>query len=121
MLIAQIESIQAVQELEAIMAVPGIDAIFIGPGDLSSSMNLVGQFKHPRVEEVIVQIMAKARAAGMPIGIMAFAPEDLFAYAEGGATLLIVGGDLVFMTRGATEALERTHALLGTLKESKGN
>ena len=121
MLIAQIESIQAVQELEAIMAVPGIDAIFIGPGDLSSSMNLGAQFKHPRVEEVIVQIMAKARAAGMPIGIMAFASEDLLPYAEGGATLLIVGGDLVFMTRGATEALERTRALLGTLKESKGN
>lgn len=121
MLVAQIESLQAVQEVEAIMAVPGIDAIFVGPGDLSSSMNLAPQWKHPQVQEVITQVMAKARAIGMPVGIMTFSPEDLFYYVERGATLPTVGTDLTFMMQGATDALERSRTLVGTLKESTGN
>jgi 2-keto-3-deoxy-L-rhamnonate aldolase RhmA len=121
LLIAQIESPAAVQELEGIMAVPGIDAIFIGPGDLSCSLNIAAQWQHPRLQEVISQIIAKARKAGMPFGITTFGPEDFFHYVERGATFMTLGSDLTFMTQGATDALARTRTLLNTRKESAGN
>src|SRR5690606_20296765 len=48
--IAQIESPQAVENLPELLAVDGIDVYFIGPGDLSATMGFVGQANHPEVE-----------------------------------------------------------------------
>src|SRR5262249_19172799 len=43
----QIEHVDAVNDVEAIAAVAGVDFLFIGPGDLSQSVGLPGQWEHP--------------------------------------------------------------------------
>ncbi len=113
LLVAQIESIQAVRNLDAILEVPGIDAIFIGPADLSASMNLLGGMKHPQVLKVIGEIMEHARSRKIPFGLPAGSPSELKEYVERGATLVTVGGDLGFLLNGAQESLRQTRALLG--------
>ena len=53
-LFAQIETLQAVGNLDEICAVEGLSGVFIGPGDLSMSMGLLGQPNHPEVVETVL-------------------------------------------------------------------
>ena len=53
LVIAMIEDIKAVHNLEDILDVSGLDAIFIGPYDLSSSMQITGQFKNELLVETL--------------------------------------------------------------------
>lgn len=49
LIIAQIESIEAVNNIEEIVQVPGIDLFAWGPNDLAQSMGYPGQPDHPEV------------------------------------------------------------------------
>ena len=55
--IVQIEHIEAVQNIDAILDVPGIDGVFVGPFDMSGSMDLPGQINHPQVQEAIKKVI----------------------------------------------------------------
>lgn len=63
LVIAQIEHIEAVANLEDILSVPGIDGYFVGPYDLSASMNMSGQFNHPDM----VAALEKIRQVGIKL------------------------------------------------------
>ncbi len=49
LLIAQIETVEGLNEVEAIAATPGIDVVWLGHFDLSNFMGIPGQFRHPGV------------------------------------------------------------------------
>jgi len=72
----QIEHVTALQNVRDILAVDGIDFVFIGANDLSASMGLLGQPKHPRVLEAIQQVLAAARECGVAVGLNASDPDD---------------------------------------------
>lgn len=67
----QAEGKKAIENLDSILDVPGIDVIFIGPYDLSASLNLIGQIDHPQVIELAKEVIAKATAKGVKIGCFA--------------------------------------------------
>src|SRR5271157_2441747 len=48
-----IEEARAVEQIEEIAATPGIDVMFIGTSDLSFSLGLRGDQKHPKLQEAI--------------------------------------------------------------------
>ena len=75
LLIAMIEHYQAVDTLEEIFLVKGLDAILIGPYDLSASMGITAQFKHPDFCSVMKKINAKAKEYSVPSGIHVVAPS----------------------------------------------
>lgn len=54
--IAQIETIEAVQDIEEIVAVPGLDAVYVGPADLAMSMG-----REPRLDHDDEQVVAAIR------------------------------------------------------------
>ena len=93
LVITQIEHIQAAENLDAILATPGIDAILIGPNDLSGSMGLLGQVSDPRVLAVIDQIIARGRAAGLPVGLAGSTPEAASDWLAKGLSWLTIAGD----------------------------
>ncbi|KAM9863588.1 HpcH/HpaI aldolase/citrate lyase family protein [Leucobacter sp. BZR 635] len=103
-LTVQIESAAAVSDVSRILAVDGVDAIFVGPSDLSASMGLLGQQSHPAVIDAVLHVISAARAAGKPVGVNAFAPEQAERYIEAGANFVAVGADVAILAR-ATEAL----------------
>jgi 2-keto-3-deoxy-L-rhamnonate aldolase RhmA len=114
LLVAQIETIKAVEQVEAIVGTQGMDGIFIGPSDLASSMNLMGQLKHPDVQEKIDQVISEVRARGIPYGIPTTGLEEFERFVERGATLLTVGGDIPFLRDGADRCVrERREWLRG--------
>jgi 2-keto-3-deoxy-L-rhamnonate aldolase RhmA len=67
--ILQIEHIDAVRSIDKILAVPGVSTVVIGSNDLSASMGLIGQPRHPDVIKAIERVIEAGRAAGVPVGI----------------------------------------------------
>ncbi|MEM2991143.1 MAG: aldolase/citrate lyase family protein, partial [Halobacteria archaeon] len=56
LIIAQIETREALDNLEEILTTPGIDAYLIGPNDLAASLGHLGDIHHPEVEKAIENI-----------------------------------------------------------------
>lgn len=87
----QVETQQAIDNIDEILAVEGVDVIFFGPADISSSLGLHGQIKHPRVVSIIETLGQKARAAGKAVGTIARNVEDYAYYRERGFQWLCTG------------------------------
>jgi 2-dehydro-3-deoxyglucarate aldolase len=74
LLIAMIESVQAINNLNEILMVEGLDAIFIGPYDLSASMGLTGQFDNKKFQASIKDIKLKSDKVNIPSGLHVVEP-----------------------------------------------
>lgn len=69
--IAMIESGEGVRNVRSILSeAKGIAALFIGPNDLSTSLGYSGQPAHPETERAIQAVLAVAKEAGVPCGIL---------------------------------------------------
>ena len=100
----QIESRAGVAAAADIAAVDGIDGLFIGPSDLAAGFGHLGNANHPEVQQAMVTVMAAAKAARKPMGILAPVEADARRYLEMGATFVAVGSDLGVL-RMASQAL----------------
>ncbi|MGC3020938.1 MULTISPECIES: HpcH/HpaI aldolase family protein [unclassified Brevibacterium] len=100
-LTVQIESATAVDNAAEIAAVEGIDQIFVGPSDLAASMGLLGQQTHPDVTDAVARTFEAVKAAGKPVGVNAFDPEQAQKYLDAGASFVLVGADVGLMMNGA--------------------
>ncbi len=65
LMIAQVESVTALERLPALAAVKGLDALLVGPADLSISLGVGGQWDHPRLSDAIDRVIAACREAGI--------------------------------------------------------
>jgi 2-dehydro-3-deoxyglucarate aldolase/4-hydroxy-2-oxoheptanedioate aldolase len=102
-LMAQIESPEAVAAIDDILAVPGIDLGWVGQYDLTLNMGIVGQFDHPdflaaqrRVAEACAR---QGKGAGCQPGSVALARE----WFDAGYNVISLGTDIGVYQR----ALER--------------
>jgi 4-hydroxy-2-oxoheptanedioate aldolase len=94
----QIETTSAVQHLEEILSVEGLDLIFIGANDLAASMGLFNQPQHAQVQDAIRHILATAKKAGIPAGLMAGDPDDAKRRLAEGFGFVGVGHDVGFLS-----------------------
>ncbi len=93
-IIAQIENIEAVKNIDSILSVDGIDAIFIGPYDLSASMNKIGQVKDSDVIAAIGHVLVAAKKKNIAVGMFTADIEGAKAAINKGVNLLAVGIDV---------------------------
>ena len=102
MLIAQIETLDAVDEAAAIAGVDGIDVLFVGPADLQHDLAV----RQPAAgfEDCLDRVVAAARAAGKAAGILVREPGDLPRRAEQGFSFVAVESDVAIL-RNAFRAL----------------
>lgn len=68
MVILHIEGVEGINNLERILSVKGVDIIFIGPYDLSQSLELPGQVNHPLVTEKMNHVISSTRKKGVAVG-----------------------------------------------------
>ena len=109
--IPQMEHIDAANNIDEIVRVPGISALVIGPNDLSGSMGLLGQPRHPEVLAAIDTIIDGARRAKVPVGLgVGSAYDDIAAWIKKGAQWLSIGDDYGFLTKGVDELFGRLRA-----------
>ncbi len=94
---------------------PGIDSIVVGPADLSGSMGMLGQLSHPRVVEAIQTIAARAKQAGLFVGI-GMGPSTDYAVqaARLGVQWIQCGGDFSYMVSAADSLYQGIRRRLGT-------
>ncbi len=101
--IAQLETLSALDEAEAIAAVDGVDSLFLGPADLSASMGLIGDVGHPDVQAQIERAAQLAHAAGKPIGIVGPNPDMVKRFIGYGYDWVAIGSDMAMVTSKALE------------------
>jgi 2-dehydro-3-deoxyglucarate aldolase len=107
----QLETPAAIDKLEEIAAVDGVDALFMGPGDLSSSMGVIGNVADASVQAALKDAAARAKAVGKPIGIVGPTPEMVGQFVEYGYTYVAIASDMGMMMRQA-------NAFISALKPS---
>lgn len=109
--VAQIETVEALEQLDQIVAIPGLDSLVVGPNDLSGSMGMLGQIQHPRVLDAIRQIAETAHAAGLHVGLGMGATLDYALEVRNlGIDWIQCGNDFEYMIRFADQ-------LYGSIRE----
>lgn len=105
--IAQIETARALGYIEAIASVPGLDALFIGPGDLSASLGMIGEPQHPDARAAMDDAVKRTLAIGKRIGM--FGLDDAMAkhFLALGCTFVSVGSDARILARETTATAQR--------------
>lgn len=102
-LIIQCEHTEAIDFLPDILQVGGIDCVFIGPYDLSASMNKTGELQNQEVVTAIRRIRDMASQSGMPLGIFGIESEFVKSYENQGFNLLAVSMDVLMLGKSAKE------------------
>ena len=97
MLIAQIETLDAVDEAAAIAAVDGIDVLFVGPADLQHDLAVRKPAAGAGFEDCLDRVVAAAHAAGKAAGILVREPGDLPRRAEQGFSFVAVESDVAIL------------------------
>jgi len=110
-LMAQIETIEAVDRADEICSVPGINAIFLGPGDMSASLGVTGELNHPTVKEALERAIATAKRYGKRVA-MASAASDVAYWADKGVELFYCASDVTCLKQGAQEMLDEARGAL---------
>jgi 2-keto-3-deoxy-L-rhamnonate aldolase RhmA len=111
--VAMIESPEAVKNAAAIAAVEGIDALLIGTSDLTAEMGISGQIGHERVAEAYKIVGDACRANGKALGMGGvYDKETATTYIKGGARMILSGADHVYLMAGARARSEVLRAAI---------
>lgn len=105
LIICQIETKQAVENIEEIAAVDGVDMLFIGPNDLSGSINLLAQHDHPDVIALFNQARDRIKNSKAFLGCISKGPEQTNKMLEEGFDFLICASDTGLVAEGAKRIL----------------
>jgi 4-hydroxy-2-oxoheptanedioate aldolase len=84
LLMGIVEETEGVKNIRDILRqVKGIGAIWAGPGDLSISMGLRGDTRHPKVQDALLQVLAACKEFGVPCAVGATADEVAMRLEQG--------------------------------------
>jgi 4-hydroxy-2-oxoheptanedioate aldolase len=104
--VVQIETGEAVANLESIAAVDGVDVLFVGPLDLSISLDMPGRFDDPAFREVLAKVGEASRAAGKAAGILLPGPDLIKLVHSLGFTFVAAGADGGMVVTGFSQVFE---------------
>ena len=110
MLIAQVETAEAVERVEEIVAVPGVDAALIGPTDLSLALGVPGQMDHPTLVAAIERTMAACRAHGVHPAIHTNDVKMTARWAAAGMPLVSIASEVGLLGAGVRGAVTSIRA-----------
>ena len=110
-LLVQIESEEGLHNAEAIIATPGIDGVLVGPGDLSTSLGIAGQWDNEDLIRTIEGIFAIAHRHEKLVATVCPTNAMTARWKAAGAHLLNVSGDLALLRKALTERLAEVRTL----------
>lgn len=111
LLIAQIESKEAVVDIDNIAAVEGIDMLFIGPSDLSASLGEMGNYHTDEFITAYQTIEDTTLASGKLLGTIPIPDHDPEMLFGTGHRLVVSGTDSILLQAAATDDVARMKAL----------
>ena len=89
----QIETAEGVANAAEIAKIDGVDVLFVGPMDLSTSLGIPGDLKHPRTIEAFTTVSNAAKNAGKSAGILLHDLSLVPLCRELGFTFIALGSD----------------------------
>jgi 2-keto-3-deoxy-L-rhamnonate aldolase RhmA len=115
LLIAMIETPEAVEHADAIAAVPGIDMIHIGALDVSNVMGIPAEYGDPRMRAVFEAVARACKAHGKAMGVGgARGDRDLQRYLiDLGVRYLTSGSDVGYLMNAARADVEAIRKIKG--------
>lgn len=107
LVIAMVESKEAVTNIDSILGVEGIDGIFIGPYDMSGSYGIPGRIDDPVMKAAFGTCVEACRRAGKTAGlhVVGVSEPAIREAINSGFTFLGLGMDTVFLDTGARETV----------------
>jgi 2-keto-3-deoxy-L-rhamnonate aldolase RhmA len=102
-ILAQIETLQGVENAAEIAAVDGISALFIGPADLGYDLKIHGASE--RFDACVQQVVAAAAAAGKTSGILTRHSDDPAKVQPERFHWLAIDSDLSLLREGLKKSL----------------
>jgi 4-hydroxy-2-oxoheptanedioate aldolase len=107
LVIAMLETAEAVQNAKDILGVPGIDGCFIGPNDLSIALGFASELaEYPRpVEDAILAIRDAAVSTGKAAGIYTPSPAAAKTRLAQGFRFVCVQNDFGMVYAAAADAI----------------
>jgi 2-dehydro-3-deoxyglucarate aldolase/4-hydroxy-2-oxoheptanedioate aldolase len=105
-IMAQIETIEAVENARAIARVEGIDVLFVGPSDLNLDLKSRPKQAKRDYASCLKQVIAAANEAGKACGILIRDVADLPSLRKQGFTWLAVDSDLAILRNGYRKLVE---------------
>jgi 2-keto-3-deoxy-L-rhamnonate aldolase RhmA len=105
--IIQPETQLALDNIEKLVSIPGVDGVMIGPSDLSVSLGISGELKHPRMVEVYEKVIAACRKHGVSPGVHLMDTEWAKEWIAKGMRFLTYYTDIRFLMEGARNATRR--------------
>jgi 2-keto-3-deoxy-L-rhamnonate aldolase RhmA len=106
LIVAQIETREAIENIDAILSVEGIDVGLIGPNDLSVSLGIPDQMNSEilikAIEKVVETAKKRAKASGIHIANI----EAIKKWRGKGMTVLAYSTDIGFMYNASKSSLE---------------
>ena len=117
--VVQIETPEVLNHLDEIAALEGVDVLFIGPSDLSKSLDIFGQFDHPRFREALEDTVEAARKAGKATGILMSDAGDFEKYHRMGIRMIACGADVGFVAGGARKMVQNLQSNYSELEQKK--
>ena len=103
LVVLQIEARLATSDLGSILELDGISVVFIGPYDLSMSLGFPGQFDHPTVREAIEEIVSRAAARNVAVGIWVPDAASAKFWVERGVRFVTVSNNELMLFRASAE------------------
>ena len=115
----QVETAEGLANVDAIAAVEGVDVVFIGPGDLSVSLDAYRPEGAAKLAKAIGKIVAATLKHGKAAGIFCGRPEDVGRWAEMGASFFILASDTMFLGAATAAGLAQAGAGLKPAKRKR--
>ena len=93
----QVEHVEAVENVESFVKIQGLSALFVGPYDLSGSVDKLGKVEDPEVRGMIQEVHSICSKAGLATGIFGVDAEAAESYIDMGYSLIAVGTDTSYL------------------------
>lgn len=100
LIMAQIETIEGVENAASIAAINGIDVLFVGPADLQFDLRARPHLATHDYQNCLSATAAAARAAGKASGILVRDLSQLNAHIDLGFTHIAIDSDLAILRKG---------------------
>ncbi|MFC4075645.1 HpcH/HpaI aldolase family protein [Salinithrix halophila] len=91
MVIPMIEDREGVEGIDEILSIPGISGVLEGAADLSQSLGIPWETRHPEVREAVMKVKEAANRHGVPFFALPRVPEDLGAWRKAGVHAFVLG------------------------------
>lgn len=108
-IVAQIETVEALENVDQIASTPGIDALFFGPDDVKVQLGIdvnTSPVEHPRLLDAMARTAKAAKNAGKFAGTVAPSVAAVKLLEGMGYQMIVGGGDVMFLRSGAANRLK---------------